>query len=68
MHEKKVIIKKLLFISFLKITFYRSTFSQFHLQIWNKHKILRFFGTHIDLFDEKKFQLYLKKTSKKAVF
>ena len=41
-HDKKVIIKKLLFASFLEITFYWCTFSQFHLQIWNKHKILRF--------------------------
>ena len=34
--------KKLFFASFLKIPFYLCTFSQCHLQIWNKHKILRF--------------------------
>ena len=59
---KKLLSNNCFFVSFLKITFYRFTFSQFHLQIWNKHKILRFLvGTHIDLFEEKKFQLYLKK-------
>ena len=45
--EKKRMTKKFFsksgsFASFLKITFYQCTFSQFHLQIWNKHKILRF--------------------------
>ena len=39
---KKFLSKNSFFASFFKITFYWFLFSQFHLQIWNKHKILRF--------------------------
>ena len=39
---KKLLSKNSFFASFFEITFYWFTFSQFHLQIWNKHKILRF--------------------------
>ena len=41
-HDKKVIPKNLLFYRFIIITFYWFVFSQFCLQIWNKHEILRF--------------------------
>ena len=39
---KKLFSKNCFFDSFFKLTFYQCTFSQFLLQIWNKHKILQF--------------------------
>ncbi len=41
--------------SFLALTFFRSICLSRHQLIWNQHKILRFFDTHIDIFQEKSF-------------
>ena len=41
--------------SFLALAFFRGISESRHQQIWNQHKILRFFDTHIDIFQEKKF-------------
>ena len=60
-HDKKVIIKKLLFCKFFEITFYWCTFSQFHLQIWNKHKILLFFVPILTYLRGKNLACILKK-------
>ncbi len=43
------------FRGFLILTFVRCISESRHQQIWNQHKILRFFDTHIDIFQEKKF-------------
>ena len=51
---KKLFSKNCSFVSFLKITFYWCTFSQFHLPIWNKHKILRFLIPILTYLREKK--------------
>ncbi len=40
--------------SFLAPAFFRGICLRRHQQIWNQHKILRFFDTHIDIFQEKK--------------
>ena len=59
-HDKKVILKKLFFANFLKITFYWFTFSQFHIRFGISIKFC-VFDTNIDLFEGKKFGLYLGK-------
>ncbi len=38
---------------FLHLTFVRGISESRHQRIWNQHKILRFFDTHIDIFQEK---------------
>jgi hypothetical protein len=43
------------FRGFLLLTFVRGISESRHQQIWNQHKILRFFDTHIDIFQEKNF-------------
>jgi hypothetical protein len=43
------------FLGFLLLTFVRGISETRHQQICNQHKILRFFDTHIDIFQEKKF-------------
>ncbi len=43
------------FRGFLLLTFVRGISESRHQRIWNQHKILRFFDTHIDIFQEKKF-------------
>ncbi len=43
------------FVVFLLLTFVRGICESRHQQIWNQHKIQRFFDTHIDIFQEKKF-------------
>ncbi len=43
------------FRGFLHLTFVRGISESRHQHIWNQHKILRFFITHIDIFQEKKF-------------
>ena len=53
--------QKLLFCQFFKITFYWCTFSQFHLQIWNKHKILSFLIPVLNNLREKNLGCILKK-------
>jgi len=58
---KKLLSKNSFFASFLKITFYWFTFSQFHLQIWNKHKILRFLIPILTYLRKKNFGCILKK-------
>ncbi len=40
---------------FLALAFFRGICLSRHQRIWNKHKILRFFDTHIDIFQEKIF-------------
>jgi hypothetical protein len=40
---------------FLLLTFVRGISESLHQRIWNQYKILRFFDTHIDIFQEKKF-------------
>ncbi len=40
--------------SFLALAFFRGICSSRHQRIWNQHKILRVFDTHIDIFQEKK--------------
>ncbi len=42
------------FRGFLLLTFVRGISESRHQRIWNQHKILRFFDTHIDIFQEKK--------------
>ncbi len=41
--------------SFLALAFFRDICLSRHQRIWNQHKILRFFDTHIDIFQEKNF-------------
>jgi hypothetical protein len=41
--------------SFLALAFFRGICLNRHQRIWNQHKIRRFFDTHIDIFQEKKF-------------
>jgi hypothetical protein len=41
--------------SFLALAFFRGICLSRHQRIWNQHKILRFFDTHIDIFQEKNF-------------
>ncbi len=41
--------------SFLALAFFRGICLSRHQRIWNQHKILRFFYTHIDIFQEKNF-------------
>ncbi len=41
--------------SFLALFFFRGICLSRHQRIWNQHKILRFFDTHIDIFQEKIF-------------
>ncbi len=43
------------FRGFLLLTFVRGISESRHQRIWNQHKILRFFDTHIDIFQEKIF-------------
>ncbi len=43
------------FRGFWHLTFVRGISESRHQQIWNQHKILRFFDTHIDKFQEKFF-------------
>jgi hypothetical protein len=43
--------------SFLALVFFRGVCLSRHQRIWNQHKILRFFDTHSDIFQEKKFFL-----------
>ncbi len=43
------------FRGFLLLTFVRGISESRNQQIWNQHKILRFFVTHIDIFQEKIF-------------
>ena len=58
---KKLFPKNCFFASFLKITFNECTFSQFRLQIWNKHKILRFLVPILTYFKKKVFSSIKKK-------
>ncbi len=44
-----------LFRGFLLLTFVRGISESQHQRIWNQHEILRFFDTHIDIFQEKNF-------------
>ncbi len=44
-----------MFRRFLLLTFVRGISEIRHQRIWNQHKILRFFDTHIDIFQEKFF-------------
>ncbi len=39
--------------SFLALAFFRGICLSRHQRIWNQHKILRFFDTHSDTFQEK---------------
>ncbi len=39
--------------SFLALAFFRGICLSRHQRIWNQHKILRVFDTHIDIFEEK---------------
>jgi hypothetical protein len=39
--------------SFLALAFFRGICLGQHQRIWNQHKILRYFDTHIDIFQEK---------------
>ena len=65
---KKVKAKKLcefwvfwflcVFSWFFALTFVRGISESRHQQIWNQHKILRFFDTHIDIFQEKNFLVH----------
>ncbi len=41
--------------SFLALAFFRGICLSRHQRIWNQHKILRFFDTHIDILEEKIF-------------
>ena len=41
--------------SFLALAFFRGICLSRHQRIWNQHKILRFFDTHNDIFQEKIF-------------
>jgi hypothetical protein len=41
--------------SFLALAFYRGIWLSWHQRTWNQHKILRFFDTHFDIFQEKIF-------------
>ncbi len=41
--------------SFLALAFFRGISESRHHRIWNQHKILRYFDTHIDIFQEKNF-------------
>ncbi len=41
--------------SFLALAFFRGICLSRHQRIWNQHKILRVFDTHLDIFKEKKF-------------
>ncbi len=43
------------FRGFLLLTFVRGISESRHQRIWNQHKILRFFDTHLDIFQEKMF-------------
>ncbi len=43
------------FASFLALPFFRGISESRHQRIWNQHKILRFFDTHIDIFQVKNF-------------
>jgi hypothetical protein len=58
---KKLLSKNCFFASFFEITFYWCTFSQFHLQIWNKHKILRFLVPILTYLRKKNLACILKK-------
>ncbi len=42
-----------IFCGFLLLAFVRGISESRHQRIWNQHKILRFFGTHNDIFQEK---------------
>ncbi len=44
-----------IFRCFLLLTFVRVISESWHQRIWNQHKILCFFDTHIDIFQEKNF-------------
>jgi len=57
--RKKSYSQKTGFLLVFRITFYWCTFSLFHLQIWNKHKILRFLVPILN---------YLKKTVFSSIF
>ncbi len=41
--------------SFLALGFFRGICLSRHQRIWNQHKILRFFDTHIDIFQKNNF-------------
>ncbi len=62
------------FRGFLLLTFFRGISESRHQQIWNQHKILRFFDTHIDIFQEKIFLghnstfCYLKMQMRKILY
>ncbi len=43
------------FCGFLLLNFVRGISESRHQRIWNQHKIMRFFDTHIDIFQEKNF-------------
>ncbi len=43
------------FRGFLLLTFVRGISESRQQRIWNQHKILRFYDTHIDIFQEKFF-------------
>jgi len=53
--------QKTAFLSIFEITFYLCTISQFHLQIWNKHIILRFVVLILTYMRKKSFGLYVEK-------
>ncbi len=60
--------------SFLALPFFRGTFLSRNQRIWNQRKILRFFDTHIDIFQEKIFLgpistfCYLKMQMRKKLY
>ena len=61
MHAKKLFSKNCFFASFLQKTFYWCNFSQFHLQIWSKHKILCFWYPYWPIWGKKVLGCMLKK-------